>query len=267
MRCFLLCLLAMGCEKSAPTATSSGSGSGPQITGVARDDRPPVIATLPTDAAVAATSRDAAVPVDAAVAVRAAPTTARDRIRMTGADADAFAELLVAESGGEPHDMANRRPGADLGSQIADVRGSGGAVGVGTGGGGAARVDHAGAPRPDDAGKPLGRITVASKLSVGDSTLTADIAVSKILTAYMAGLKRCYKAELAKDPALAGQLVLAFTVQETGRTIDTKITGFSPNLDRCVSGLLSSWRFPVPKDKVGEPATARFTITMRLIPE
>ena len=85
--------------------------------------------------------------------------------------------------------------------------------------------------------------------------------------AYMAGLKRCYKNYLKKDPTARGKLELALTVNETGRTINGKAKGLVPEVDDCVNGLMGSWRFPIPKDKDGEATEASFSITLQLVPD
>ena len=83
----------------------------------------------------------------------------------------------------------------------------------------------------------------------------------------MAGLKRCYKEYLKKDASARGKVTLSLTVNETGRTVKGKATRASPSeVDDCISGLMGSWRFPIPKDKDGEPTEASFAITLQLVP-
>lgn len=111
-----------------------------------------------------------------------------------------------------------------------------------------------------------GRISVTDKVSA-DGTLTPDIVLAKIQSAYMAGIKRCYKELLLKTPAAKGKLALAFTVDTKGKTTAASSKGFSTELDDCVKPQMATWRFPIPKDSAGDPTDAPFAITLQLVPD
>ena len=201
-------------------------------------------------------------------------------------NARAMADLLTGEgdNGTSEGDMSKRRPGADLGTQIADVREGGKQVSVGGGAGRGPRGDGdprvgtgkgpvisgpegtttAGGPKEEKA--PTGRIQVSDKQTFDDSSLTPDIVLSKIQSAYMAGLKRCYKEHLKNDASARGKVQLDLTVNETGRTVQGKASGF-PGVDDCITAQMSSWRFPIPKDKDGEATEASFRIALQLVPD
>jgi hypothetical protein len=202
-------------------------------------------------------------------------------------NARAMADLLTGEGaeGTSEGDMSKRRPGADLGQQIADVREGGKTVSVGGGGGrgprgngdprvgtgkgpainGPGGTETAGGPKEERA--PTGRIQVADKQTFDESSLTPDIVLSKIQSAYMAGLKRCYKEHLKKDASARGKVTLSLTVNETGRTVKGNAKGFASEVDDCITNQMGSWRFPVPKDKDGEATEASFAITLQLVPD
>jgi hypothetical protein len=202
-------------------------------------------------------------------------------------NARAMADLLTGEgdNGTSEGDMSKRRPGADLGTQIADVREGGKTVSVGGGAGhgprgngdprvgtgkgpninGPGGTETAGGPKVEKA--PTGRIQVSDKQTFDESSLTPDIVLSKIQSAYMAGLKRCYKEYLKKDASARGKVTLSLTVNETGRTVKGKANGFSSEVDACIGSQMSSWRFPVPKDSDGDPTEASFAITLQLVPD
>jgi hypothetical protein len=200
-------------------------------------------------------------------------------------DARAMADLLTGEGedGTSEGDMSNRRPGADLGAQIADVREGGKETVIGGGtkgprGGGDPRVGTGSGPKiagpggttsagPKEEKAPTGRIQVTDKSTDDDSSLTPDIVLAKIQSAYMAGLKRCYKEHLKKDASARGKVTLSFSVNETGRATQGSARGFAGEVDSCISGQMSSWRFPVPKDKDGEATEANFAITLQLVPD
>jgi hypothetical protein len=203
-------------------------------------------------------------------------------------EAMAFANALTGEGDGNESlgGMSGRRPGAELGTEIAEVRESGKQVGIGGGSGrgtrgdGDPRVGAGGVPRIDGPGGtttagggkttekgPGGRITVSEKEGDPDIDLSPDAVLRKIQSAYMAGLKRCYKDHLKTDPTARGGVQLSFTVNETGRTVGGRAKGFAAEVDACITGLMSSWRFTVPKDKDGEPAEASFSIKLQLVPD
>jgi len=218
------------------------------------------------------------------------PNQGRDAakdIAMQEEQAKAMADLLTGEgaNGTSEGDMSKRRPGADLGQQIADVREGGKTVAVGGGAGrgprgdGDARVGNgkgpninapggtetAGGPKVEHA--PTGRIQVSDKQSFDESSLTPDVVLSKIQSVYMAQIKRCYTTYLKKDASARGKVTLKLTVNETGRAVQTSANGFAGEVDECIGGLMSSWRFPVPKDKDNEATEAAFAITLQLVPD
>ena len=123
----------------------------------------------------------------------------------------------------------------------------------------------AGGPKVEKA--PTGRIQVSDKQTFDESSLTPDIVLSKIQSAYMAGLKRCYKEYLKKDASARGKVTLSLTVNETGRTVQGKAKGFAGEVDACITSQMSSWRFPVPKDSDGDATEASFAITLQLVPD
>jgi hypothetical protein len=129
--------------------------------------------------------------------------------------------------------------------------------------GGASSADALGSSSPDTVpsdGAPATR-------SYDESTLTPDIVLAKIQAAYMAGLKRCYKEYLTKDASAHGKVTLSLTIIETGRTGKGSAKGFSGEVDECIGNLMTGWRFPIPKDKEGDPTEASFSITLQLVPD
>jgi hypothetical protein len=214
--------------------------------------------------------------------------SAADRVALQEQEAAKFADLLTGEgvNGTSEGDMSKRRPGAELGAQINEVREGGQAVKVGGGAGRGSRGDgdvrvgtghgpningpggteSAGGGKVAEKG-PTGRISVADKQSFDESTLTPDIVLAKIQSAYMAGLKRCYKEFLKKDASARGKVTLSLTINETGRTVKGAAKGFAGEVDDCIGNLMTGWRFPIPKDKEGEPTEASFAITLQLVPD
>ncbi len=211
-----------------------------------------------------------------------------EKVAMQEEEAKKFADLLTGEgeNGKSEGDMSNRRPGAELGAQINDVKEGGKTVAIGGGAGrgsrgsgdpklgtgGGPKIDGPGGTTSAGGGKgeekaPSGRISVSDKQSFDESTLTPDAVLKKIQSAYMSALQRCYKTYLAKDQAARGKVTLSFTVNESGRTTDANAKGFAGEVDSCIEGLMPSWTFPVPKDKDGEKTEASFAITLQLVPD
>jgi hypothetical protein len=192
--------------------------------------------------------------------------------RVSQREAERFADLLAGEgTSSSTGDMSRRVRGADLGAQIDAARDSGRTVVIGGGaarGGGDLRVGTGIGPStlPPPSSGPTGRVSVSSKAGMDEATLTPDIVLAKIQVAYMAGIKRCYLEALKKDATAKGAVKLRFTVNATGRTIDPTVTGVSPELESCMSGQMTSWRFPIPHDKDGEATTATFAIGLAVDP-
>ena len=108
-------------------------------------------------------------------------------------------------------------------------------------------TETAGGPKVEHA--PTGRIAVADKQGEESVSLTPDVVIVEDPGVYMAQIKRCYTNYLKKDATARGEIALAFTVNETGRAVSTSASGFNPEVDGCVSSLMVTWRFPIPKDK------------------
>jgi hypothetical protein len=209
-------------------------------------------------------------------------------VGMTQDDAEAMANLMTGEgkNGTSEGDMSARRPQGDLKGEIDAIKEGNKTVGVGGGtnrgsrDGGGPRVGTGSGPQidgptgPESAGGgkvaekgPQGRINVASKSGGDESSLTPDVVLNKILNAYMAGLKRCYKQYLNKEASARGAVLLSFTVNETGRLVNGNAKGFAGDVDACIQSQMATWRFPVPKDKDNEATDANFAITLQLVPD
>ncbi|HWU90158.1 MAG TPA: AgmX/PglI C-terminal domain-containing protein [Kofleriaceae bacterium] len=209
-------------------------------------------------------------------------------VGMTQDDAEAMANLMTGEgkNGSSEGDMSGRRPQGDLKGEIDAINEGNKTVGIGGGtnrgsrGDGATRVGTGAGPKidgptgPESAGGgkvaekgPQGRINVSSKTGGDESSLTPAVVLNKILSAYMAGLKRCYKQYLNKEATARGAVALSFTVNETGRLVSGNASGFAAEVDTCIKGQMATWRFPVPKDKDNEATDANFAITLQLVPD
>lgn len=114
---------------------------------------------------------------------------------------------------------------------------------------------------------PRGRVNVGKSSTDDDTTLNPDEVERKIKTVYMAGLKRCHKDLLKRDPSAGGTVALKFLVGPLGRVTKAKADGFDPGVDRCIEQQALGWRFGVPKDEDGEATDATFRISLALLAE
>jgi hypothetical protein len=209
-------------------------------------------------------------------------------VQLKDEDTQALVDAVVGTgpNGRTDADMNARRPQGDLQGAINEIKDSNRTVAVGGNSGRGSRDDGASRPGtghgPNLGGQtgiesagggkttehaPQGRISVSEKSTSDDSTLTPDMVLSKIMSSYMAGLKRCYKNFLNKDASARGKVTLSLTVNATGRTTKGNASGFAPEVDACIGGQMTSWRFPIPKDKDGEATEANFQITLQLVPD
>jgi hypothetical protein len=209
-------------------------------------------------------------------------------VGMTQEDAETLANHMTGEGkdGKSEGDMSSRRPQGDLQGELDAVREGNKTVAVGGGAnrgsrdGGGPRVGTGTGPKidgptgPESAGggkvaekSPTGRITVASKSGLDDSTLSPDAVLKKIQQVYMAAIKRCYTSFLKKEASARGAVALSFTVNETGRLVSGAAKGFAGEVDTCIQTNMATWRFPVPKDSDNEATDASFQITLALVPD
>ncbi len=179
--------------------------------------------------------------------------------------------------------MNRRKPGTDLQSQIDHVKDSNARVEAGGGrsdtgprqgrdavagtGKGPALGEPGGTTSSGPVGSdrvPQGRINLGESASLDETSLTPDLVLAKIRSAYMAGLQRCQKDLLKRDPSATGRVTLQFMVGESGRVTKAKVDGFDPAVSACIHSRVMGWRFGVPKDSDGDTTSATFRITLAL---
>jgi hypothetical protein len=150
---------------------------------------------------------DAAPPADAPAAQPSAPDpTTEAEIEK---QAEYMANMLTAdEATAVEGTMERRRPGADLGAQLAEAR---------------------------DAAPASASFTIA--ITLGDPADPADAALAKIEAAYRPGLRRCFHA--AK---FTGGPELSLTIAPTGRVTSTRVS-YGDAIADCVEAQARNWRF------------------------
>jgi len=90
-----------------------------------------------------------------------------------------------------------------------------------------------------------GTHTSSSSPSNDDRPFTPELVLAKIQSSYVAGLRRCYNR--APRAGLA-HLVLAFDVDASGATKDTRVRGAYRRLRSCMKSQVAKWSFPAPPD-------------------
>ena len=77
--------------------------------------------------------------------------------------------------------------------------------------------------------------------------------IQRQVTPVMGRIKRCYEAELNKDPQLAGKVTMYWLISGTGHvtTVSVPMNTFparsAPAVERCIVGIIKALKFPSPK--------------------
>jgi hypothetical protein len=78
-------------------------------------------------------------------------------------------------------------------------------------------------------------------------TVSGDIdrdGLQQVFKGGAARLRYCYEKQLMRNPALAGRLVVTFTVETGGRVSDAVVDGPDHEVDQCVAAAVKTWEFP-----------------------
>jgi len=119
---------------------------------------------------------------------------------------------------------------------------------------------------PAGSGKPLGTITLGETAKLDDTSLTIETVATKIGSEYLASLVSCYRQSLAKEPALAGTVQLAWRVKADGTLERAKATAPTVTLGTCFEQAMTRWTFPIPTRR-GKPTVAAFQTSVTLAAE
>jgi hypothetical protein len=245
-------------------------------------DEPAPVANTTPEPGVATPVAPVQVPPRVVTPTRVTPSTG-PAPAMSTEDAQRYASILTGTETGRDGvgPMRDRNPGADLGQQIDDVGTRPVEVGNGKDGFRQQQDGHIGTDRGPNIQAPTEVATNVPKTETGgggrikvkpmpgekpETTLTVAAVLDKINTVYMAGLQRCYKKGLVDDSTLSGKIAMAFTVTERGTLEDQAADGVSSKVDSCVTDFMATWRFPIPKDKDGDPADQSFRMSLQLTP-
>ena len=85
---------------------------------------------------------------------------------------------------------------------------------------------------------------VAKRVPPPPPALTPDVVLDTIRTRYIAGLERCYGAQLRRGAVVRGKVTVTLTIDETGRPSARQARGVGPRVERCIETAMGRWAFP-----------------------
>jgi hypothetical protein len=189
-------------------------------------------------------------------------------------EASRMASILTGDDGAHGFGgMNHRQPGADLARQMDEAANHTVTVGghrveeparIGTDRGLQISDPTLQTPVPARTEEIGGRIQIKPVSGDTGTTLTAQMVLDKVTTAYIAGLSRCYRLGQREDAGLEGKIAIELTVDEHGRVADPSANGLTQSVDTCISAQMTTWHFGIPKDKDGEATQATFKIALVL---
>jgi hypothetical protein len=165
---------------------------------------------------------------------RGTPTVALDAVLATApvdaptVDVAIAADAMMLE--GDPAELpaTNRRPGADLGTQIQAVK----------------------APR----------IEIVDKMVYGETSVTLDEAAEVVQRLARGDLGTCYRRALDDKPGVRGHLIASFALDAKGAVVEPSVKAFDQALANCARETVRTWRFPAP----AQAKSARYTFKIAL---
>lgn len=101
---------------------------------------------------------------------------------------------------------------------------------------------HAAAPAPSPEPQPEPQGVKRAEVDGG----LDRAAVREVVRARIADVRGCYNTELLDDPAVAGRIVLAFTVTPAGDVREASVaeSTMPARFDACVRAAVTTWAFP-----------------------
>ncbi len=87
---------------------------------------------------------------------------------------------------------------------------------------------------------------------VGTPALDKEV-IRRVIRSHQAEVKRCYEAQLIKDPELAGKVEMRFTVDGEGKVSQVGVkasTLGSAAVEACLVTAMKGWTFPSPRNQV-----------------
>lgn len=111
--------------------------------------------------------------------------------------------------------------------------------------------------------KVKGKVSASAADEIFGSGTLDKGAISGVVQRRLGAIKSCYERELKANPTLGGKVVIQFTIQESGRVADVKVTADTtgePNVARCMVTQISHFKFPPPE---GGTVTASYPFVLQ----
>ncbi|MCY1042003.1 TonB family protein [Corallococcus sp. bb12-1] len=164
--------------------------------------------------------------------------------------------------GGIGTGINNSLGGLKGGAAMGDAQGVGGLGSRGTGNGGGGTALGIGGLGTQGNGRGVGgsggidlggRGKSVTKVIPGKTTVVGGLdkdVIAKVIRRHQNEIKYCYESELNKNPALAGKVAVAFTIDPAGAVADANVAettlGSTP-AENCMLSRIRRWKFPEPK--------------------
>jgi TonB family protein len=164
--------------------------------------------------------------------------------------------------GGIGTGINNSLGGLKGGAAMGDAHGVGGLGSRGTGNGGGGTALGIGGLGTQGNGRGTGgsggidlggRGKSVTKVIPGKTTVIGGLdkdVIAKVIRRHQNEIKYCYESELNKNPALAGKVAVAFTIDPAGSVADASVsetTLGSSAAEQCMISRIRRWKFPEPK--------------------
>lgn len=100
----------------------------------------------------------------------------------------------------------------------------------------------------------LATMTLASPAgAAGEATALGSLdkeVIRRVIQQHIGEVKRCYEAELEKNPNLAGRMMVRFTIDTSGKVTESAVQESSLNnaaAEGCIRDAVRTWIFPKPQ--------------------
>jgi TonB family protein len=107
------------------------------------------------------------------------------------------------------------------------------------------RLSGPGGGWPNPPTPPPARVVVAPQ----QATMTAGLdkaIIKRVIRQHVPRIRYCYERQLVQDPALAGRVMIDFTIDANGRVSAATAQGFHAEIERCLVDALRAMQFPPP---------------------
>lgn len=91
--------------------------------------------------------------------------------------------------------------------------------------------------------------TLSSPARAGEGELDKE-QIRGVMMAHIGEIRDCYNQGLARDPNLAGRLVVDFEISSTGAVSRSEVdesTLKDAQVGTCIAGAVKTWQFPAPR--------------------